>query len=122
MDNGFADALNKLNTVMDINKQVEIDVLEQAANYFVQQLRSAIPIGPGDVHLKNELKVVVKNDMVQVIFSGKAWYWTLVEHGHKKAGGKGKVKGRHFVRNTVDSEGQKIADMMAQKIIQKMEG
>ena len=29
--------------------------------------------------------------------------------------GKGRVKGKHFVQNTFDAEGDKIADMMAQK-------
>ncbi|MED2398206.1 HK97 gp10 family phage protein, partial [Bacillus thuringiensis] len=44
----------------------------------------------------------------------------LVEHGHKKANGKGRVKGKHFVQNTFDAEGDKIADIMAQKIIDRM--
>ncbi|MDF2789516.1 MAG: hypothetical protein K0S80_2614, partial [Neobacillus sp.] len=34
-NNGFADALNEINTLLKVGKDVEIDVLEQAANYFV---------------------------------------------------------------------------------------
>lgn len=121
-NNGFADALDKLNTLIQIDRKVELAVLEEAADYFVQQLKPLIPVGQGSSHLKDELKVVVKNDIVQVQFSNKAWYWHLAEHGHKKANGKGRVKGRHFVRNTIDRHGEKIAEMMATKIIKKMEG
>lgn len=121
-NNGFADALDKLNTIVSIDKKVELDVLEEAATFFANKLKDAIPQGPGTVHLKDEIKVVVKKDMVQVQFSDHAWYWTLADKGHKKAGGKGRVKGLHFTRNTIDAHGQKIADMMAQKIIKKMEG
>lgn len=64
--------------------------------------------------------VVVKDDRVSVEFKDEAWYWYLVEHGHKKANGKGRVKGKHFVQNTFDAEGDKIADIMAQKIIDRM--
>lgn len=120
--NGFADAINQLNTLMDIDKKVELDVLEEAANYFVKKLQAAIPVGSGTMHLRDELQVKVKDDMVQVIFNDEAWYWHLADKGHKKAGGKGRVKGLHFTRNTIDAHGQKIADMMANKIIKKMKG
>ncbi|MGQ0454103.1 HK97 gp10 family phage protein, partial [Bacillus sp. SS-TM] len=70
--------------------------------------------------LLDGLKVVVKDDRVSVEFKDEAWYWYLVEHGHKKANGKGRVKGKHFVQNTFDAEGDKIADIMAQKIIDRM--
>lgn len=120
--NGFAEAIDQLNTVVSVGEEVGLDVLEEAANYFVEKLRPAIPRGQADVHLQDELKVVVKSDMVQVTFSDKAWYWHLAEHGHKKAGGKGRVKGLHFVRNTVDAHGDKLAQMMADKIINRMEG
>lgn len=120
--NGFADALNQINTIANINKNVELKVLEEAATFFASKLKAAIPLGVGTSHLKNEIKVVVQNDMVQVTFGKKAWYWNLADKGHKKANGRGRVKGLHFTRNTVDSYGQKVADMMAEKIIRKMEG
>ncbi|PFR52088.1 hypothetical protein COK29_30495, partial [Bacillus cereus] len=62
----------------------------------------------------------VKNDRVSVEFEDAAWYWYLADHGHKKANGKGRVKGLHFSRNTFDAKGDKIADIMAQKIIDRM--
>lgn len=120
--NGFVDALNRLNTVANINQNVDLEVLEEVATFFANKLKDAIPLGIGTSHLKNEIKVVIQRDMVQVTFSKKAWYWHLADKGHKKANGSGRVKGLHFTRNTVDAYGQKVADMMAEKIIEKMEG
>lgn len=123
-NDGFADALEEINTLLKVDKKVELDVLEQAAEYFVQKLRPQIKMSDKKkrTHLRNSLKVVVKGDTVSVEFGDDAWYWYLAEHGHKKANGKGRVKGLHFVQNTFDSIGDKIADIMANKIIKKMEG
>lgn len=122
-NNGFLDALKQINTLLKVDNEVSMDVLEEAANYFVQKLKPRIPVSKTNgTHLRDSLKVVVKNDMVQVVFGDDAWYWHLVEHGHKKPNGRGKVRGRHFVQNTWDAESEKIAEMMANKIIKKMEG
>ncbi|ANS45922.1 HK97 gp10 family phage protein [Bacillus thuringiensis] len=121
-NNGFAEALEDINTLLRVNKKVSLDVLEEAAKYFAAELRKRMKMSDKNkrVHLKNSLKVVVKNDYVSVEFEDAAWYWYLVEHGHKKANGKGRVKGLHFFRNTFDAEGDNIADRMAQKIIDRM--
>ncbi|MCV9884701.1 HK97-gp10 family putative phage morphogenesis protein [Metabacillus halosaccharovorans] len=122
-NNGFSEALKEINTMLKVNKQVEKDVLEEAAKYFVHKLKTRIPVSNRrSKHLRDSLKVVVKDDIVSVEFEDDAFYWHMVEHGHKKANGKGKIKGRHFVQNTFDGEGDKIAEIMAQKIIKKMEG
>jgi HK97 gp10 family phage protein len=123
-NNGFADALKEINTLLNVDKSVEKDVLEEAAKYFVSKLKPRIKRSDKNKqnHLRDSLKVVVKDDRVSVEFEDKAFYWYMVEHGHKKANGKGKVKGQHFVRNTFDAESEKIAEMMANKIIEKMEG
>lgn len=121
-NNGFAEALKEINTLLNVNKKVELDVLEQAANYFVEKLKPRIPkSAKNKIHLRDTLKVVVKEDMVQVIFDDNTFYWHLVEHGHKKVNG-GKVKGAHMVQNTFDADGEKIAGIMSQKIIKKMGG
>jgi len=121
-NNGFADALEDINTLLRVNKKVELDVLDDAAKYFAAELKKRIKMSNKNkqTHLKNSLKVVVKNDRVSVEFEDAAWYWYLAEHGHKKANGKGRVKGKHFAQNTFDAEGDKIADIMAQKIIDRM--
>ncbi|TMU85489.1 HK97 gp10 family phage protein [Bacillus sp. BHET2] len=122
-NNGFADALKEINTLIKVNKSVELDVLEQAAEYFVKQLRPRIPkSSQNGMHLRDALKVVVHDDHVSVEFEDWAFYWHLVEHGHKKASGRGKIKGRHFVQNTFDADGDKIADIMANEIVKKMGG
>ncbi|PED05260.1 HK97 gp10 family phage protein [Bacillus pseudomycoides] len=120
--NGFADALEDINTLLRVNKQVGMDVLEEAAKYFAAELKKRIKLSNKNkrTHLKNSLKVVVKGDHVSVEFEDKAWYWYLAEHGHKKANGKGRVKGLHFAQNTFDAEGDKIADILAQRIIDRM--
>ncbi|EJR09212.1 hypothetical protein II5_00465 [Bacillus cereus MSX-A1] len=121
-NNGFAEALEDINTLLRVNKKVSLDVLDEAAKYFAAELKKRIKMSDKNkrVHLKNSLKVVVKNDHVSVEFEDAAWYWYLAEHGHKKANGKGRVKGLHFSQNTFDAEGDKIADIMAQKIIDRM--
>ncbi|MDZ5606358.1 HK97 gp10 family phage protein [Bacillus pseudomycoides] len=123
-NNGFADALEDINTLLRVNKQVEMQFLEEAANYFISKLRPKIRMSNKNkrTHLKNSLKVVVKNDRVSVEFEDDAWYWYLYENGHKKSNGKGRVKGKHFVQNTFDAEGDKIAEILAQKIVNKMGG
>ncbi len=122
-NNGFAEALEDINTLARVNKKVEIDVLEEAAEYFVKKLRPRIPkSNQSGKHLRDLLEIVVKDDVVQVVFDDEGWYWHLAEHGHKKRGGKGRVKGRHFVQNTWDAEGDKVADIMANKILKKIGG
>ncbi len=122
-NNGFADALKEINTLLKVDKKVELTVLEEAAEYFVQKLKPLIKASDRNKkHLRDSLKVVVKGDRVSVEFEDDAWYWYLVEHGHKKSNGKGKVKGQHFVQNTFDMEGDKIAEIMANEIINKMGG
>lgn len=120
-NNGFAEALDEINTLLKVNEKVELDVLEEAAEYFVEKLRPQIPKSKSSGrHLRDALKVVVHDDYVSVEFEDWAYYWHLAEHGHKKPSGRGRVKGKHFVQNTFDSEGDKIAEIMAGKIIKKM--
>lgn len=120
-NNGFADALKQMKTLLKVNEKVTIEVLEEAANYFADKLRPRIPRSKRNKkHLADLLKVVVKKDMVQVVFENEGWYWHFVEHGHKKVGG-GRVKGRHFVRNTWDAESKRIEEIMLNKITEKME-
>jgi len=122
-NNGFADALKEINKLLKVNNKVTIDVLEQAANYFVEKLKPRIPVSnKSHKHLRDSLKVVVKDDMVQVVFEGNAWYWHLAEHGHRAGPTRKKVKGKHFVQNTFNAESDKIAEIMANKIIKKMGG
>lgn len=122
-NNGFADALQRLNTAINVNQQVSMQALRKAAEYFAEKLRPKIPeTDRNKQHLKDSLKVVVKGDKIQVIFEGTGWYWYLAEHGHKKANGKGRTKGKHFVRNTLDAERERISAIMLEEIMDILEG
>ena len=123
-NNGFAEALNRINTLMDVGQDVEMDALTKAAKYFANKLRKNIKASDKSKqkHMRDSLKVVVKNDMVSVIFEDTAWYWYLAEHGHKKAGGKGRVKGLHFVRNTIDTEKSELERIMLNQILNELGG
>lgn len=122
-NNGFEDQLKQMKTLLDVNEKATINVLEDAANYFAEKLKPKIPISnKRGKHMRDTLKVIVEDDVVKVVFGTEAWYWHLVEHGHKKRAGRGRVKGRHFVRNTWDAEANKIEEIMLDKIIKKMEG
>lgn len=116
-NNGFADALNDINTLLRAGETISITALEQAANYFVSKLEANIKASnKNKKHLRDSLKVVVKGDYVSVQFESDMFYWYMVEHGHKKANGKGKVKGQHFIQNTFDAESERILDIMMQRI------
>ncbi len=122
-NNGFEDALKQMKTLLKVDKKVTLSVLEEAAEYFAKKLQPRIPVSQRNTyHLRDTLSIKVENDMVQVLFEGDGWYWHLVEHGHKKRNGRGRVKGRHFVQNTWDAESQRIEEIMLDKIIKKMEG
>ncbi|MED3792122.1 HK97 gp10 family phage protein [Niallia alba] len=116
-NNGFAQALEDINTIVRTNQTVSKTNLEKAADYFVSKLEDKIPKSiKNKKHLRDSLKVVIKEDIVSVQFESDSFYWYMVEHGHKKANGKGRVKGTHFVRNTTDQEQQKLLDMMMDRL------
>jgi len=120
--NGFADALNQINTLMKVNQKVGTEALEEAANYFASKMKNNIKDGKGNQHISDKIKVTVVNGEVSVSFGSGAWYWFLANNGHKKSSGRGRVKGQHFVENTMTKEEAKISEIMTKKIIDKMEG
>jgi len=123
-NNGFADGMNQIRTLLNVNQEVQMDVLKDAADYFVEKMKPLITLSNKNkqTHLRNSLEVIIDGDRVTVKFGKDAWYWFLAEHGHKKAGGKGRVAGTHFVRNTIDSEMGNIQEIMLSEIINQMEG
>lgn len=122
-NNGFADALKQMKTLLSVDEKVTLSVLEEAADYFAEKLQANIPASDRNTkHLRDQLKVIIEGDKVKVVFEDAGWYWHLVEHGHKKRNGRGRVKGRHFVQNTWDAESKRIEEIMLEKIIEKMEG
>lgn len=121
--NGFSDALNQINTLLKVNQTVQKDALEEAANYFVDQLKPALrKSNLSKKHQVESLKIKFEGDKFVVYFEKDAWYWFLDENGHRKRGGKGRVQGTHAIRNTFDKNSEKLGEIMTKKIIDKMEG
>lgn len=141
-NNGFEDGLKRINTLISVGDKVSLPVLVSAAERFAEGVRSRINLSDKNkqTHLKNELKVDVRGDKVVVYFTDDAWYWYMVEHGHLvgtpkgrlsrrkgkrlRRGGKGKqrVKGQHFVQNTVDADLGNINKIMVGEVLAKMKG
>lgn len=122
-NNGFSDALKQLKTVAAVNERTTIETRKKAAEYFVEQLRPLLRRSASNKkHMADDLQVIVSGDVVQVIFGEDGWYWFLVEHGHKKRSGRGRVPGTHTIKNTTDREGQKLAEMMRDDILNKLGG
>ncbi|MDK8641331.1 HK97-gp10 family putative phage morphogenesis protein [Niallia taxi] len=116
-NNGFAQALNDLRTLGNANQNVSKRNLEKAAEYFISKLEQRI--GKSNMnkkHLRDSLVIVIKDDHVSVQFEKDKFYWYMVEHGHKKSNGKGRVKGQHFVRNTADEEQEKLLNIMMNRL------
>ncbi|MGQ7115950.1 HK97 gp10 family phage protein, partial [Escherichia sp. TWPC-MK] len=67
---GFAEALEDINTLLRVNKKVSLDVLDKAAKYFASKLKPKIKPSNKNkrTHLRDSLKVVVKDDRVSVEF------------------------------------------------------
>lgn len=117
MKDGFSDAVLNLKTVVNANEKVTIDAMKEAADYFVAKLSPMlIRSDLNKKHMADGLKVVVKKDVVQVIFEDYAWYWYLKEHGHKKANGRGRVPGTHIIRNTTENESNRLQQMILSKL------
>lgn len=122
-NNGFADALERMKTLMQVDEKVTHRSLEEAAQYFASKLKKKINKSNlrKRKHLRDMVKVVVKGDVVSVVFEDDGWYWHMADKGHKKRGG-GRVKGLHFVENTWSAENRRISDILLSEIIKKMEG
>lgn len=43
-NNGFADTLEDINTLLRVNKKVELDVLDEAAKYFATELKNVLSL------------------------------------------------------------------------------
>lgn len=120
-NNGFEDALKQLKTVANVNKAVTVSARKNAAEYFASVLRPLLAKSSIDKkHMEAELQVVIEKDRVLLIFGEDAWYWYLVEHGHKKRNGRGRVPGKNIIKKTADAEKEKLEKMMADEVIKNI--
>ncbi|MEQ7221395.1 HK97 gp10 family phage protein [Vagococcus fluvialis] len=119
--NGFESAMTQLKTVAKINEKVAIGALEEAAEYFVSVLKpQLIKSNISKEHMVDALQVKIEKEKVFVYFDDFGWYWYLVEHGHAKANGKGRVKGKFTIKKVVNEEKKHLEKMMKESILKKM--
>lgn len=116
--NGFEDMASKLAKMSDVNQDVAMESLEDAANYYVARLTPNVPkslIGSG--HMRDHLKVVVEDETIKVAFDKTAYYWRFVENG---TGGKHGQRAQNFARGTYSQNRVNIEKIMTQKILNKL--
>ena len=119
--NGFESAMAQLKTVAKINEKVALGTLEEAAEYFVSVLKPQLKQSNiSKEHMVDALQVKIEKGKVLVYFDEFGWYWYLVEHGHAKSNGKGRVKGKFTIKKVVDEEKKKLEKMMKESILKKM--
>lgn len=117
-NNGFLTAIDQLSTKLNVNQDVTDKALKKAAEYFVKQMKPNIPKSElSKTHLRDMVKVRKVGDDYAVVFDEKAWYWSMVDKGHKKRGGKGKVKGAFFVQKTLTTEEKKLTEMLIDGVL-----
>ena len=119
--NGFESAMEQLKTVAKVNEKVALGTLEEAAEYFVSVLKPQLKkSNVSKEHMVDALQVKIEKGKVIAYFDEFGWYWYLVEHGHAKANGKGRVKGKFTIKKVVDEEKKQLEKMMKESILKKM--
>lgn len=117
-NNGFADMADYLGRLATVDAtKVSMESLEDAANFYIKQLVPNIPQSLlKKKHMKDQVKVNIEDDRVQVIFEDTAFYWRFAENGSVNQ------KAQHFASGTYEQNQARIEDIMTQKIINLWEG
>ncbi|EAG8700719.1 HK97 gp10 family phage protein [Listeria monocytogenes] len=114
--NGFDDMVKKFDKLSNVSEKLTLDVLEEAAEFFVKVLKPNIPISLRNRrHLQESLKIKIEGDTVVVYFDDNSFYWRFVENGTSKQ------RAQNFVKSTYAQNKNKIEKIMLSKIVKKME-
>ena len=117
-NNGFADMADYLGTLAQVDPtKLSLESLTDAASFFVEQLLPQIPRSLlKKKHMADQVKVVIEEDRVQVVFEETAYYWRFAENGsvNKKA--------QHFASGTFEQNKDQIEKIMTQQILDLWEG
>lgn len=109
--NGFEDIALYLGTVTKLDNHVTMEALQNAADYYLQQLIPRIPVSLlNKKHMKDQVKVEIRNDEVVVAFNDTAYYWRFVENGTANQ------KPQHFASGTYEQNKHQIEKIMQEKI------
>lgn len=115
---GFEDMADYFGTLSKVDvKKITTQSLEDAANFFMEQL---IPVIPESLikkeHARNKVHVEIDDKGVAVTFENTAYYWRFVENGTPTQ------KAQLFASKTYQGNKAKIEELMANKIIKLWEG
>lgn len=117
-NNGFQEMLDYTTTLTRVDPvKVTKESLLEAAEFFVEKLLPNIPESlRKKKHMKDHIKIEVKEDVVTVYFQNTAYYWRFIENGTKN------IKAEHFVEGTWEKFGKEIETIMSKSLLEKMEG
>lgn len=116
--NGFEEMADYLGKISQVDpKKVSMKSLENAANFYMQQLLPNIPKSLfNKSHMNDKVKVVIGDDNVKIVFGKTSFYWRFVENGTVNQ------KAQHFASGTYERNKSKIEELMTKEIIELQEG
>lgn len=116
--NGFADMADYLGKLSQVDhKKVSIQSLELAANFYMKQLIPRIPKSLlRKKHMAQQVKIVIAEDQVKVVFEDTAFYWRFAENGTVNQ------RAQHFASGTYEQNKTKIEQLMTEKIMELWKG
>ncbi|WP_461213868.1 HK97-gp10 family putative phage morphogenesis protein [Lacticaseibacillus sp. GG6-2] len=109
--NGF-EMISKQLTAMNVSEKVGMEGLANAAKAYADKLTPVLPSDPNAPlakeygSLKDQLRVVNKEDHVQVTF-GDAFWWLFLEHGTASG-----IRPYNFVHNTFETNKDELKRLM----------
>lgn len=117
-NNGFQDMLDYTSRLSRVDpEKVTLESLNEAAQYFVEKLLPSIPKSlMNKKHMKDHLKIEVKEDRVVISFEGTSFYWRFVENGTVN------IKAQHFVEGTWQQQKTNVENIMTRRLLKEMEG
>ncbi|EOB3454986.1 HK97-gp10 family putative phage morphogenesis protein [Enterococcus hirae] len=116
--NGFADMADYFGNLAKVDpKQISMESLEEAANFYLKNLMPNIPKSlMNKEHMKDHVKVVIDKDSVKVQFEDTAFYWRFAENGTTSQ------KAQHFASGTYEQNKERIEEIMTKKILKLWRG
>lgn len=117
-NNGFADMADHLGKIARVDPiKVSLKSLENAATFYLEKLMPNIPKSlMKKKHMVDQIKVVIEDNKVKVVFEDTAFYWRFEENGtvNKKA--------KNFASGTFEQNKEQIENLMVKEIMDLMKG
>lgn len=116
-NNGFADAADQLGKLASVDiKKISQESLKEAAEFYVSKLIPNIPKSlMKKKHMKDQVKVEIRDEEIAVVFEETAYYWRFVEKGTVN------TKAQHFAGRTWSQHRKQIEEIMQNKFIKELE-